>query len=259
MEARILMEQNCDTAVVIPAYNEASTIRDVVQRALSHVSQVIVVDDASSDGTGAELSGMPITLLRHEVNKGKGASLVTGFREALKRDVSAVITLDGDGQHRPEDIPKFLAAAKEASGMIIIGSRRAGKANQPRLNYSLNRIADFWISWASGYLIEDSQSGFRLFPRDVLEKVGAKHSRRYSFVFESEMLINAAHAGYRSRAVSIPTLYESVLQRDTHFRPADVTWIILMIASKLLTRWMYPQGLYHYLREQRQARLSALR
>lgn len=259
MEGQITVGPDQTTAVVIPAYNEAATIRDLVQRTLAQVSQVIVVDDASSDGTGDLLAGMPVTLLRHEVNRGKGASLVTGFREALKREVTAVVTLDGDGQHRPEDIPKFLAKAREARGVIVIGSRRAGKQNQPRLNYRLNRIADFWISWASGYPIEDSQSGFRLFPREVLEKVEAKHSRRHSFVFESEMLINAARAGYRSCAITIPTLYKDVMQRPTHFRPADLTWIILMVASKLLTRWMYPQGLYHYLCEERQARLAGPR
>jgi len=253
------MEPDRATAVVIPAFNEASTIHDVVQRTLKQVSQVIVVDDASSDGTGALLAEMPVTLLRHEVNKGKGASLVSGFREALKRNVSAIITLDGDGQHRPEDIPKFLTKAKEASGVIIIGSRRAEKANQPRLNFTLNRLADFGISWASGYLIEDSQSGFRLIPREVLAKVEATHSRRHSFVFESEFLINAAHAGYRSCAISIPSLYVGTMQRDTHFRPADAIWIVLMVVSKLLARGMYPQGLYYYLREQRQARLDALR
>ncbi len=256
MEGQVSMGPDQETAVVIPAYNEAATIRDLVERTLAQVSQVIVVDDASSDGTGDLLAGLPVTLLRHEVNRGKGAALVTGFREALKREVSAVITLDGDGQHRPEDIPNFLVKARETRGLIVIGSRRAGKQNQPRLNYRLNRIADFWISWASGYRIEDSQSGFRLFPREVLENVEAKHSRRHSFVFESEMLINAAHAGYRSCAIVIPTLYAGVMQRQTHFRPADLTCIVLMVASKLLARWMYPQGLYHYLCDARQARLA---
>ena len=248
-----------NSAVVIPAYNEAASIRDVVKRSLTQVSLVIVVDDGSNDGTSATLAGLPAVLLRHQVNRGKAASLVTGFREALKHEIRAVITLDGDGQHRPEDIPKFLAKASETSGVIIIGSRRAGKMNQPRLNYTLNRIADFWISWASGYLIEDSQCGFRLFPRDVLEKVEAKHSRRHSFVFESEILINAARAGFRSCPVSIPTLYDSVTRRRSHFRPIDVAWIVVMVASKLLPRWMYPQGLFQCLRDFRQARLVARR
>ncbi len=248
-----------NSAVVVPAYNEAATIRDVVQRCLAQVSLVIVVDDGSRDGTAALLEGLPVVLLRHPVNRGKGASLVTGFREALKHDIHAVITLDGDGQHRPEDIPSFLAQAREAGSMIIIGSRRAGKVNQPRLNYTLNRIADFWISWASGYLIEDSQCGFRLFPRDILERVEAKHARRHSFVFESEILINAARAGFRSCPVSIPTLYNSVTRRRSHFRPIDVAWIVLMVASKLLPRWMYPQGLFQCFRDFRQARLVARR
>ncbi len=241
--------------VVIPAYNEASTIVDVVERTLTVVADVLVVDDGSQDNTADLVARLPAILLRHPENKGKAASLVTGCREALQRGASSVITLDGDGQHRPEDIPKLLARAREQPNSIIIGSRRAGRADAPALNYRLNRIADFWISWASGYYIEDSQSGFRLFPRVVLEEVQADHSKRRGFAFESEILINAARAGYRSSAVPIPSLYKGVLQRSTHFRPvADVSSIVIMVAQKLLPRWMYPRGFLQYLREKREQR-----
>jgi glycosyltransferase involved in cell wall biosynthesis len=248
------VELQSKVAVVIPTLNEAPTIVDLVKRTCAHSRHVIVVDDASSDGTADLLSDLPVTVLRHADTEGKGAGLVTGFREALKRDVSAVITLDGDGQHRPEDIPKFLARAKQKPGKIIIGSRLTDKAAFPPSRYRANRIANFWISWASGHPIEDSQSGFRLYPREVLESVRASHGRRHGFVFESEILINAAHAGYRSTAVSIPALYDGAAARSSHFRPfADISKIVVMVALKLLSRGMYPEGLYHALRGRRPA------
>ena len=239
------MGLECQIAIVIPALNEAHTIVDLAERALAFSRHVIVVDDGSSDGTAELLSELPVTVLRNGATQGKGASLVAGFREALTREVWAVATLDGDGQHRPEDLPKFLALARQEKDKIIIGSRLADKAEFPAERYRANRFADFWVSWASGHLIEDSQSGFRLYPRQVLESVRARADRHHGFVFESEILINAARKGYGSAAVSIPALYHGATQRKSHFRPvADILRIVYMVAGKLLSRWMYPQGLY---------------
>jgi len=243
-----------DVAVVVPAFNEAATIANLVKEILAYSQQVIVVDDASSDGTGELLSALPVTVLRHDVNKGKGASLMTGFDEALKRDVRVVVTLDGDGQHRPSDIPRLLDLARKEPNSIIIGSRRADRSGAPAVRYHGNRIADFWISWASGYAIDDSQSGFRLYPREILESVDALHHRGHSFVFESEVLINAAAAGFRSMAVPIPALYAGTVRRTSHFRPLkDVPRITIMVALKILSRGMYFDGLYRMLCERRAA------
>ncbi len=246
------MKSSYQIAVVIPALNEASTIADLVRRTLAYTQNVIIVDDGSSDGTPDLLSGLPVTVLRHTANKGKGASLVTGFRAALELNVCAVVTLDGDGQHRPEDIPKLLARAKQEQDKIVIGSRLTDRAGTPPARYRANRVADFWISWASGHLIEDSQSGFRLFPRRVLESVQAQYNRRRGFVFESEFLINAGHAGYSTVSVPIPALYRGVVRRDSHFRPiVDIARIVVMVAGKLLSSWMYPEGLFQVFRDRR--------
>ena len=240
-------------AIVIPALDEAGTIADLARRALAQTPHVIVVDDGSRDGTAAALADLPVTLLRHETTRGKGASLADGFREALTLDVRAAITLDGDGQHRPEDIPSFVTKALREPGTIVIGSRAADRASFPPAPYRANRVADFWISWASGYLVDDSQSGFRLYPREVLERVAAPSSRARSFVFESEMLINAARAGFRSRSVPIPALYGETT-RGSHFRPVlDIVRIVIMVAGKLLAWWMYPLGLYRVYVEWRRA------
>lgn len=176
-------------AAVIPAYNEAATIRDVVTRALTQCPHVIVVDDGSTDGTAQRLAGLGATVLRHENNRGKAAALFSGFERALADDVDAVITLDGDGQHRPEDIPRMLAVAEKAPHRIIIGSRIANGAAFPKQRYYANCTASFWISWAAGYRIHDSQSGFRLYPASLLKRLRLPHDHAHGFVFESEVLI----------------------------------------------------------------------
>lgn len=230
--------------VVVPALNEAATIRPLVEGILSHVSHVILVDDGSEDGTADQLEGLSVTLLRHEARRGKAAALVTGMRQALERNAAAVITMDGDGQHRPDDLPAFLGLFAEAPEKILVGARDTGVENSPPLRLFANRFANFWISWASGYPIKDSQCGYRLYPRPVLELVQEKYGPAGGFVFESEILIDAARAGHRSLPVSIPALYGGVVQRRSHFRPAADIWqITRMVAGKLLSRGMYLNGL----------------
>lgn len=236
-------------AVVIPALNEAATIRDLAERAAVYCNPVIVVDDGSSDGTAECLTDLPITLLRHSSRQGKAASLMQGIRSALTQPVAGVITLDGDGQHQPEDIPKLLAATQRAPGNIVIGARDIGIEAIPPARLFANRFANFWISWACGYPVRDSQSGFRLYPRSILERVAACHEPNHGFVFESEILINAAQAGYRSVPVSIRALYSDAAPRPSHFRPAlDIWRITAMVAKKLLSRGLYIKGLIRMLR-----------
>src|SRR5262245_54264133 len=110
-------------AALIPAYNEAGTIRDVAERTLRVNPWLIVVDDGSTDGTQAALSGLPLMPLRNSRNSGKGASLWRGIRLALEQGAEAIVTLDGDGQHRPEDIPRLLEAWEAQRNAIVIGSR----------------------------------------------------------------------------------------------------------------------------------------
>lgn len=236
-----------DVAVVIPAYNEAATIADVARRARAQAARVIVVDDGSTDGTVDELQDVDVTLLRNTVNCGKGASLWRGTRYAVEGGARAVITLDADGQHCPEDIPRVIAAAEAAPDTIIIASRLRHQENAPALRLFANRMANFWISWAAGYFIADSQSGFRLYPAGLLEKVQVAHERQHSFVFESEILIDAAWKGVRSLPVPIETLYFEAA-RPSHYRAtADTLLIIRMVAGRLLRRGLNPLGLLRVL------------
>ena len=229
-------------AVVIPAYNESRTIADVARHALAQTAQVIVVDDGSEDDTVGQLQTLPVILLRHDSNQGKAASLWTGMQHALTLGVDAVITLDGDGQHRPEDIPRLLQAAQQEN-RIIIAARLQGREQVPRARRFGHRMADFWIAWAAGYPLRDTQSGFRLYPADLLRRIKLPHSRAYSFVFESEILIEAARLGYFAQAVPIQAIYPPQA-RTSHYRPwADTSRIVRMVAWKLLARGLYIPGL----------------
>jgi glycosyltransferase involved in cell wall biosynthesis len=235
-------------AVVIPAHNEASTIRLVVMRALRHAGVVIVIDDGSDDGTSRALAGLPITLLANARNEGKAASLWLGMQHALSLGVDAVVTLDADGQHDPADIPRLVSAARRSPGRIVIGARLADRHKIPPLRYFANRVANFWIAWAAGYPIEDSQSGFRLYPASLLTQVRIRHDRSRCFVFESEILIEASRLGYESLPVQVAAIYP-LEGRPSHFRQfVDVERIARMVSVKLLSRGLYLRGLVRSLR-----------
>jgi glycosyltransferase involved in cell wall biosynthesis len=235
------------TCVVIPAFNEAATIRGLAERVLQQVPRLWIVDDGSSDATVAELDGLPVRLLRHPTNQGKASSLWDGMQAALAAGADAVITLDGDGQHAPEDIPRLMQAAQRRPSQIIIGSRLRKREKAPRARRFANAFADFWISWASGARISDSQSGFRLYPAALLEKVRVAHGKNRGFVFESEILIEAARAGFSCHSIVIDTCYPEQA-RKSHFRPlTDISAIVLMVAGKLLASGMNPRGLLRIL------------
>lgn len=230
-------------AVVIPAYNEAKTIRTVAEGALQCLSKVIVVDDGSVDDTFQALEGLPLTLLRHPTNLGKAASLWSGFQHALQQGITAVVTLDGDGQHAPEDIPRLLKGVEQAYNFIIIGARTRPWTRAIWHRILANRIADFWISWAAGYPIEDSQSGFRVYPSALLYQVKLPTDRKNSFVFESEILIEGANLGFRSLPLPIES-EPRALPRPSYFRPIiDISRITIMVGKRLLSEGMAPRKL----------------
>ena len=236
-----------DVVVLIPAFNEAATLRDLVSRVLKVVPNVVVIDDGSSDASVAQLHGLPVTLLRNERNLGKAASLWRGFESAQARAARFVVTLDGDGQHRPEDIGRLLNTAERFPGNIVIGARLHDKKNFPARRYYANQFARFWISWAAGYPIADTQSGFRVYPALLLQRLTRRDAAWNGFVFESEILIAAASRGVHSVAVAIPGIYPPQA-RASHFRPVyDIARIVLMVAGRLLIRGMYPLGLWRSL------------
>lgn len=237
-----------DVWIAIPAFQEERTIRALAQAALAICPRVIVVDDGSNDRTQAQVADLPVTLLAHKINRGKAASLCTAFEFALRQGARCVVALDGDGQHDPADAPYLLAAWQAATANIVIGSRLHDRSQFPPARYRANRFACFWISWAAGHPIADSQSGFRVYPSKVMQLALAGKVRGSRFTFESEILIEAARHGYRTRAVAIPGSYP-VQARASHFRPViDIAKIVIMVGGRLLARGMAPVGLWRSVR-----------
>jgi glycosyltransferase involved in cell wall biosynthesis len=235
-------------AIVIPAYNEARTIRSVAERALRQCPLVIVVDDGSTDGTRAALAGLAVQVRLHPSNQGKAASLWNGFQCALDHGADAVITLDGDGQHRPEDAARLLQAAREHPHCVVVGARLLGREAYPRARNMANHFADFWLSWAAGHSIADSQSGQRLYPAALLRQLRVRHDAKAAFTFESEVLIDAARLGFTTVAVPILAVFDPD-GRPSHFRPVrDIARIVGMVALHLLATGMNPAGLWRSLR-----------
>ena len=215
-----ILDRN-NVAVLVPALNEALRIRDVVTGALAHCANVIVVDDGSDDDTCARIADLPVIVLRHPRRMGKGASLRDGFAEALRRGFEGVLTMDGDGQHAADDIPRLLDAGNRHPGAVIIGARLRKRSQQPLYRRLANEFGDWGIAWGTGYQIADSQSGQRLYPAAVaaLDDVPGE-----DFVFEAQILISAARRlGTRCVSVPIESRYKSVHSaeqfRASHFKP----------------------------------------
>ncbi len=242
------------TVIVVPAYNEGATIHELVKRCLQYELPVIVVDDGSADNTVTALEGLPITLLHNAYNMGKAATLWHGMQHALKMGADQIITLDGDGQHRPEDIPAVLATAEKYPDSIILAARLKNNEQATRARLAANRFADFWISWAAGQWIHDTQSGFRLYPEKLVRLLQPNTSRKHGFVFESQILIEAARMGFRCYVTPISSSHHANA-RASHFRPViDITRIVRMVAWSLFSRGMYLSGLWQALRRKNEGK-----
>ena len=224
-----------DHLIVIPVFNEAPSLEGIVSRARRH-GAVLVVDDGSTDGSGAVASAAGADVLRLDRRRGKGEALRCGFREALDRGVDRVVTLDGDGQHDPDDVPPMLKAAAEAPDALVIGGRLGagtadGVISADRL--AALRVAGFFINWLTGVFVADTQSGFRVYPVGLLRAI---EPRRGGFVLETEMLVRAAAAGWR--LVEVPVTAVPVSGRPSRFRPMrDGIAVGAYLARHILPRW----------------------
>jgi glycosyltransferase involved in cell wall biosynthesis len=187
---------------VIPAFNEEERIADVVRRTLA-VCELLVVDDGSSDSTTSLATGAGARVHALGENRGKTFALETGFHLALDGGADAVVTLDADGQHLPEEIPRFIEAALQGAD-IVVGSRMGETRDMPWVRLWTNWTTSRVVSWLARTRILDSQSGFRLFRKEVLQKVKVTSGR---FAGESEILIEAGRKGFRIAEVPISTVY----------------------------------------------------
>jgi len=203
---------------IIPTYNNAGTLADVVKRTLVYCPDVIVVDDGSTDDTARVLVGFGdrITVCTHKSNRGKGQALLTGFRQAAKAGMAAVVTLDSDGQHDPGDIPLLVARHMESPSAIIVGSRDIQARNMPGKNTFANRFSNFWFRLQTGVALPDTQTGFRLYPLKAIYG-GRFLTSRYEA--ELELLVLASWHGVEILPCPVQVYYPPEGERVTHFRP----------------------------------------
>ncbi|MEW6419964.1 MAG: glycosyltransferase family 2 protein [Nitrospirota bacterium] len=218
--------------VVIPAYNASGTIESVIRGALKHVHKVFVVDDGSSDSTATTASGAGAEVIVINKNRGKGNALKVLFQKAIEAGYDAVISMDADGQHDPEEIPRFITAHAMYPDNIIIGSRMHKKEKIPRARYNSMHVARFYISLAANQFIEDTQCGFRLYPLSLIKKMRLTTER---YVTETEILMKAGDSGSTIRCFPVKAIYGD---NDSHFRPImDVAAITAYVISYLHIKW----------------------
>ena len=199
------MDWSAACAAVIPCLNEEAAIGPLVRAVRQHLSTVLVVDDGSSDQTTDHATAAGAVLLRHSAPKGKGAALLTGWSEARRRGFRWSLCLDGDGQHSPGDIPKFLVCAEQTSAALVIGNRMDQRSRIPLVRRWVNRAMSWQLSKLTGKILPDSQCGFRLMNLAEWSRLplAATH-----FEVESEVLFQFARAGLRIEFVPIQVIYK---------------------------------------------------
>ena len=190
--------------VLIPAYRERAGIRRVVTEVAQTCPNVLVIDDGSGDGTDHEAEAAGAIVLRQTSNQGKGAALARGFAYAQEHGYSAVITMDADGQHSPEDLPNFIRCFREEEADVIVGNRMADTSVMPWNRKLTNWYMSWLLSRAAGQMIPDSQNGYRLYRTEVLRQVSTEST---GFAAESEILLRMARSGLVIRSVPTRTIY----------------------------------------------------
>ena len=192
------------TCVIIPTYNESKEIAGLINRITKLGLQVIIIDDGSLDDTAGIAASGGAKVLRNDSNLGKGTALIKGYNFAVAQGFDAVISMDGDGQHSCDDIRTFIQKAEVSQSSVIVGNRMAMTKEMPFLRVLTNRFMSRLISLITKQHIPDSQCGFRLIKKEVLQKMGFSTSK---YETESEILIKAARLGFKIESVPIKTIY----------------------------------------------------
>ncbi|SMP01929.1 DUF2062 domain-containing protein [Chryseobacterium profundimaris] len=212
--------------VLVPTYNNEKTLQRVINGVLYFTDHIIIVNDGSTDTTSVILQNYPeIRVIHLPENKGKGNALKTGFREAEKMGYRYAITIDSDGQHYPDDIPVFVEALlNESQEILLIGNRNMAQDGIPKKSSFGNRFSNFWFWFETGIKLEDTQSGYRLYP---LHKIPRKYFTP-KFEFEIEIIVRTAWRHIPVKNVPVKVLYDPA-ERVSHFRPfKDFTRISIL-------------------------------
>jgi glycosyltransferase involved in cell wall biosynthesis len=204
-------------AAVIPAYDAEASVGDIVRRTRAVIADVLVVDDGSHDRTGAMAREAGARVIRHEVNRGKGCALQTGFAEVFAGrapPLDGVLTIDADGQHLPEEVPKLLVPAARGADLVL-GTRDALFAQMSPVRRTSNRLSSWAISRAAGARLPDVQTGFRFYSRRLYERIGFPPGR---FDSESAVVVLACRAGLVLAGVPVRLGFADG-RCTSHYRP----------------------------------------
>lgn len=209
------------TCVIVPTYNNERTIVDVLQRIRIYTRNIIVVNDGSTPATMAVIhAAFPSEelpdIVDYTPNRGKGYALMKGFRRAVELGYRYAVTIDSDGQHYPEDIPLVMECFQQNRGALIVGARNLTAENMPSKNSFANKFSNFWFHLQTGIPLEDTQSGFRLYP---LERLNLRWPITPRYEAELELLVFSAWRGVPVKSVPVRVYYPPEGERVSHFRP----------------------------------------
>jgi glycosyltransferase involved in cell wall biosynthesis len=211
--------------VIVPTYNNQKTLKKVLDSILDFSQNIIIVNDGSTDETSEILKQYSkFTQIHHPENLGKGRALRNGFRKAIELNFEYAITIDSDGQHFASDIPNFIEEIQKEPNSLLIGSRNMTQENVPKKSSFGNKFSNFWFKFETGIELQDTQSGFRLYPLKLIPK------RFYTnkFEFEIEVIVRSSWKGIVVKNIPIQVLYDPA-ERVSHFRPfRDFTRISIL-------------------------------
>ena len=224
--------------VLIPTYNNAGTIAKVIADLKEYAADIIVVNDGSTDETRNILASIEnIKVIDYPNNKGKGYALKLGLHKAYEWGYRYAITIDSDGQHYADDIPKFIEKIEEKPDSLLIGARNLAADNMPSRNTFANKFSNFWYKVETGKTLSDTQSGYRLYPLEKLQNIHFI-TRRYEF--EVEIIVRAAWRGVNVENIPIKVYYPPVEERVSHFRPLqDFTRISILNTVLVLYAFLF--------------------
>lgn len=211
--------------VIVPTYNNEKTLKRVLDSVLSFTPNIIIVNDGSTDSTGAILKDYShLVQIHHAKNSGKGKALRNGFRKAIEFGFHYAITIDSDGQHFASDIPNFINFIEKEPESLLIGSRNMTHEDVPKKSSFGNKFSNFWFWFETGIKLQDTQSGFRLYPLQLIPKKYFTNK----FEFEIEVIVRSAWKGIPVKNIPIQVLYDPA-ERVSHFRPfKDFTRISIL-------------------------------
>ena len=239
------MFKEMKVCILVPTYNNEQTLAKVLESLLVYTDQIIVVNDGSTDSTPVVLSSFPqIDLVTYPQNQGKGFALRTGFKHAVASGYDYAITIDSDGQHFADDLEKFLIKLQQHPSAIIIGARNMDQASVPGKSSFGNKFSNFWFWVETGLRMNDTQSGYRLYPVKQMERMRFLTRK---FEFEIEVLVTSAWRGIEITEVPVRVFYAEKENRVSHFRPfKDFTRISILNTFLVVIALLYikPRDLF---------------